>query len=332
MDTNRSARTKAILTRVGAVILVLAFVAILGLLFPERMSRAIERTQSDVWDKPYFEIGDTPFSLALAVKLVLFIVLLAVLSRVARSFVGNQVLSHLSLEESQRYSIERITEYLLFAVGFLIGLKVLGIDLSSLALVGGALGIGIGFGLQAIVANFVSGLVLLVERPIKVGDRVEAGPLNGDVVRILARSTWIRTNDNVVIIIPNTELINNQVINWTANDRQIRFTVSVGVAYGSDPLRVRELLLEVARTTQDVLETPPPEVQFSGVGDSSLNFDLRVWTVSEVRRPGVLKSELYFKMFSVFKANGIEIPFPQRDLHLRTWPEQLSAAIAPGNT
>jgi len=147
---------------------------------------------------------------------------------------------------------------------------------------------------------------------------VEVGDTNGDVVRIAARSTWVRTNDNVVIIIPNSEFINSHVTNWTANDRQVRFPIPLGVSYGSDPEQVRAVLEEVARAHPDVLTDPPPEVIFTGFGDSSLDFELRVWTITRVQWPRILRSEIYFMIFKAFKEHGIEIPFPQRDLHLRS--------------
>ena len=138
------------------------------------------------------------------------------------------------------------------------------------------------------------------------------------ITRIAARATWIRTNDNVVMIIPNSEFINSHVTNWTANDRQVRFPIPLGVSYKSDPEVVRDVLMEVADRHPDVLTVPEPEVVFTGFGDSSLNFILNVWTVTRVQYPRILASEIYFMMFKAFKEHGIEIPFPQRDLHLRS--------------
>jgi small-conductance mechanosensitive channel len=233
------------------------------------------------------------------------------------------VLVRTSLDQGQRYAFAHIVGYLAYLFGLLVGLQLVGLNLSNLVLLGSAIGIGLGFGLQNIANNFVSGIILLTERPIRVGDRVEVGGTNGDVVRIGARSTWVRTNDNVVIIIPNSEFINNRVTNWTANDRQVRFAYRVGVSYGSDPDRVRDILTEVALRHPDVLADPPPEVLFSGFGDSSLDFQLRVWTVHRVQTPLVLGSELYYAIFDAFRKQGIEIPFPQRDLHLKTLPASL---------
>jgi small-conductance mechanosensitive channel len=231
---------------------------------------------------------------------------------------GNRVLKRTSLNPGQQYAFAQIAAYLVFLFGLLIGLQWAGLNMSSLVILGGAVGIGVGFGLQNIANNFVSGIILLLERPIQVGDRVEVGDTHGDVVRIAARSTWIRTNDNVVIIIPNSEFINSHVTNWTANDRQVRFPIPLGVSYGSDPEVVRNVLMEVADNHPDVLNVPPPEILFTGFGDSSLNFELRVWTITRVQYPKELASELYFMIFKAFKEHGIAIPFPQRDLHVKS--------------
>jgi len=280
--------------------------------------------------RPYFQIGDLPVTPVFLVKTFLFFLLLGLLSRAMRRVLHDKVLVRTALDEGQRYSLGQITGYAVFLFGLLVGLQWVGLNLSSLVLLGGAVGIGVGFGLQNIANNFVSGIILLMERPIRVGDRVEVGGTNGDVVRIGGRSTWVRTNDNVVIIIPNTEFVNNRVTNWTANDRQVRFSIPLGVSYGSDPERVREVLLEVARSHPDVLKDPEPEILFARFGESSLDFELRVWTITRVKTPLPLSSELYFSIFRAFRENGIEIPFPQRDLHLKTVSPSLRAADEDG--
>ncbi len=206
----------------------------------------------------------------------------------------------------------------MFLVGLVIGLQSAGVDLSSLVVVGGAVSVGVGFGLQTVPNNFISGLILLVERPIKLGDRVEVGEINGDVVRIAARSTWVRTNDNVVIVVPNSEFVSNRITNWTANDRQVRSSVPVGVSYGSNPEEVRDVLIKVAQDHPDVLDQPDPEVRFVAFGDSSLDFELRVWTNKRVQTPKTLTSEGLFSILRPFRERGIEIPFPQRDVHLKS--------------
>ncbi len=304
--------------------LFLAFLVALLLIWmlinPYLLSGLLDRLSSDavrLWTRPYFTVGDLDVSPAFLLKALLFLALLAVFSRAGQRFVRRR-LERTSLDEGQKFALARGTGYLIFVLGFVIGLQSAGVNLQSLAVFGGALGIGLGLGLQNIANNFLSGLILLVERPIKVGDRIEVGDLNGDVVHIAARSTWIRTNDNIVIIVPNSEFITGRVTNWTANDRQIRFAIPVGVSYSSDPDRVREILLEVASSHPDVLENPAPDVRFVGFGNSSLDFELRVWTTRQVQTPKVLQSDLYFAIFRAFRRHDIEIPFPQRDLHIRS--------------
>jgi len=266
----------------------------------------------------FFKLGDLPITPVFLVKALAYFLLLGYAVRKLRETIQDRIFSWTSLDIGQQYAFAQITGYAIFVIGLIVGLQWAGLNLGSLVILGGAVGIGLGFGLQNIANNFVSGLILLFERPIRVGDRVEVGDTNGDVVRIAARSTWVRTNDNVVIIIPNSEFINSHVTNWTANDRQVRFPIPVGVSYGSDPELVRSVLEEAARSHPDVLADPPPEVIFTGFGDSSLDFELRVWTITRVQWPRILRSEIYFMIFKAFKEHGIEIPFPQRDLHLRS--------------
>ena len=151
-----------------------------------------------------------------------------------------------------------------------------------------------------------------------MGDRIETGNTLGDVVKIAARSTWVRTNDNVIIIVPNNEFINNSVTNWTANDPNVRVNIPVGVGYNSDPEAVRSLLLQAAAAHPLVLKDPRPDVIFTGYGDNSIDFSLRVWTAERAHAPLSLKSDLYFALFKLFTEHRIELPFPQRDLHIRS--------------
>jgi small-conductance mechanosensitive channel len=250
-------------TRVLILIAVVTAVMIgIGQFLPEHVASLFGDLGSDVRNalyRPYFHIGNVPVTAFFLLKSFLFLIVLRFLGRASRRLMLNQVLSRTSLEPGQKYALAQITGYLVALVWLLIGLEWVGLNMGS--------------------------LVLLTERPVQVGDRVEVGGINGDVVRIGARSTWVRTNDNVVIIIPNSEFINNRVTNWTANDRQVRFNIPLGVSYGSDPERVREVLLEVARDHPDVLKDPAPEILFAGFGDSSLDFELRVWTVTRVQTP-----------------------------------------------
>jgi len=305
-----------------------ALIALL-LFIPELLPSIFGSLRSDFRNavvRPYFHIGGLPITPAFLVKAALFLFALSIASGAIRRFLGQRVLIRTSLDEGQRYALAQIVAYLVYLFGVLVGLQLVGLNLSNLVLLGSAIGVGVGFGLQNIANNFVSGIILLTERPVRVGDRVEVGGTNGDVVRIGARSTWVRTNDNVVIIIPNSEFINNRVTNWTANDRRVRFAYPVGVSYGSDPEHVRKVLTDVALRHPDVLDDPHPEVLFAGFGDSSLDFQLRVWTVTRVQTPLVLGSELYYSIFAAFREQGIEIPFPQRDLHLKTVSASLRGA------
>jgi small-conductance mechanosensitive channel len=301
--------------------LILAFLLIWRLLSPysiPKLKQFVGSNFTKLWSEPYFHLGGVPVNPSNLTKAFVFLVLLVLAVRISRNFARRHILDYTSLDVGQKYALERGLGYLIFAAGLVVGLQSAGVNLNSLVVFGGAVGIGIGLGLQDTAKNFVSGIILLVERPIKVGDRVEVGALNGDVVRIGARATWIRTNANIVVIVPNAEFVENRVTNWTANDRQVRFSVPVGVSYGSDPEKVRDVLLEIAQRHPDVLDFPAPDVIFAGFGDSSLNFELRVWTTKQVQTPHIIKSDLYFPIFRAFRDKGIEIPFPQRDLHLRS--------------
>lgn len=220
-------------------------------------------------------------------------------------------------------SIATIVRYLLIIIGLIIIFQTTGIDLSALGLLVGALGVGIGFGLQSITNNFISGLIILFERPIKVGDRIEIDDLAGNIVDISARATTIITNDNIAVIVPNSDFINSRVINWSHNNRRIRLNFPVGVSYNEDPEKIRTLLEEVAKANSGVLSSPKPYVLFESYGDSSLNFNLLVWTSEFIDRPKILKSELYYEIFRKFKEHNVEIPFPQRDIHLKSGFEKV---------
>jgi small-conductance mechanosensitive channel len=271
----------------------------------------------EYWSQPFFHIGTAAVSPSFLFKALAYLALLFLFARGSRMFLRANILNRMDIGEGQRFAAERVFGYLVVVVGLFVGLETLGIDLRSLTVVGGAIGIGIGFGLQNIANNFISGIILLIERPIQVGDRIEVGNLSGDVVRIGSRSTWIRTNENIVIIVPNSDFISHHVINWTANDRRVRFAVKVQTAYGSDPEQVREVLKAAAASVPGVLREPAPDVWFTNFGESSLEFELRVWTDSRTHQPGRLRSELRYVIHAALKRAGIEIPFPQRVVHLR---------------
>jgi small-conductance mechanosensitive channel len=191
------------------------------------------------------------------------------------------------------------------------------VDLSGLTVVAGLLSVGIGFGLQNTASNFISGLILLFERPIKVGDWITVGEVSGDVREINLRSTTVITPDNISIIVPNSEFVSGRVVNWSHGERKIRVHIPVGVAYGSDVELVTRVLLEEAERHSGVMRTPAPKVWFTGFGDSSLNFELLAWIPEPTARPQVI-SDLNYAIDSAFRRNNVEIPFPQRDVHVRS--------------
>lgn len=267
---------------------------------------------------PLFQLGQVPITVIFMVQVATFVVALGLLSQFVMHLLERKLLVYTPLAPSQQYALARVVAYLVFLFGGLIGLESLGLNLSSLLVVGGVLGLGIGLGLQPIVSNFVAGLILLVEQPVRIGDRIQVGELFGDVVAIKGRSTWIRTNQNVVIIVPNSEFIEQRVTNWTANDRRVQIAVPVGVFRESDPEAIRTVLLKIARAHPDVLQEPPPDVLLLGYGESTLNFELRVWTERHVRTPKNLISDLYFAILESFRQASVEVSFPQRDLHVRS--------------
>jgi len=228
-----------------------------------------------------------------------------------------KLLARTHLDIGVRLAMGTIFRYVLIVIGFLIILQFIGLDMSGFTIIAGALGVGVGFGLQNITNNFVSGIIILFERPIKVGDRIEVGNVTGDVIKISMRSTAVLTNDNISIIVPNSQFISSTVINWSHTDRNVRFNIPVGVSYKSDPELVKKILMEVAKENDGVLKDPVPDVLLDEYGDSSINFILRVWTSTYITQPLVLKSQLYFSAFKKFKEHGVEIPFPQRDIHVK---------------
>lgn len=261
---------------------------------------------------------ENPVKLFDLFRLILLIALLVFLSGKLKSIFVKQILSKYSEDIGVSQSIGTIIQYFFIVLGAFIIIQSTGVNLGSLNVLAGALGVGIGFGMQNIANNFISGLIILFERPIKVGDRIEVGNVSGDVVKISSRATTVNTNDNISIIIPNSDLINKQVINWSHNDRRIRFHVPVGVSYKEDPEVIKKILLEVAENHSDILKRPKPDVLFIGYGESSLDFDLLVWTNTYIDRPVILKSKLYYIIFEKFKEHNIEIPYPQRDLHIKS--------------
>lgn len=264
-----------------------------------------------------FDIGSERISVGLAIgtagTLYGSLLLSWILPKV---FLDEKVLGH-DMERGVRISVGRLIQYFIIFIGFILTLTILGLDFTKLTIILSALGVGIGFGLQGIVNNFVSGLILLFEQPLRVGDSIEFGGNWANIKKIGLRSTTVQTLDQAEVIIPNADLVNNQLTNWTLSNRQGRIKIPVGVAYGSDVSLVIETLLACAAEHDMIAKSPPPQVLFLAFGESSLNFELRVW-IRDVDNRLQMVSELHQKIDRSFRDANIEIAFPQRDLHLRS--------------
>ena len=266
------------------------------------------------WNAPLPAIKLSLIQIFLLVALL--IAVFWVSSRTKR-FLFNRLLAQSGLDRSLQYAIAQVASNIVLVVGIVIVLENTGIHLAALAVFAGAVGVGVGFGLQNIASNFISGLVILAERPITIGDRVEVAGIVGQVEHIRARSTVIRTNDNIMMIVPNTKFIDSPVTNWTYGDRRVRFRIPVGVAYGSNVNKVQDALLAVAHENPHTLKEPGPSVFLDRFGDSSIDFKLMVWSSEMSAQPSRYRSDLNFAIAKKFRETGIEFPFPQRDVHIR---------------
>jgi len=266
------------------------------------------------WNAP---IAAIHLSLLQILLLVVLLVAVFWISSLTKRFLFNRLLAHSGLERSLQYAIAQIVSNIVLIVGIFIVLENTGIHLAALAVFAGAVGVGVGFGLQNIASNFISGLVILAERPITIGDRVEVAGVVGRVHQIRARSTVIMTNDNIAMIVPNSKFIDSPVTNWHYGDPSVRFRLPVGVAYGSDVNKVRDALIAAAREHSATLADPEPTALLEKFGDSTIDFELVAWSREMSHRPRRFKSDLNYLVHKHLSAAGIEIPNPQRDLHIR---------------
>ncbi|MBD1401034.1 mechanosensitive ion channel family protein [Pelovirga terrestris] len=272
----------------------------------------------DILQWPMIETADTRITAWAILSFVVLVVGLLWFARKTQRWLAEGPLLRVRMSESARYSIGALVRYLILLIGLLIILQTVGIDLTTFNVLAGAIGIGVGFGLQNIVSNFIAGLIIMFERPVKMGDRIVVGGVEGNVVNIGARSTTVLDNDNIAVIVPNSKFITDDIVNWKYNNNEVRFRIPVSVAYGSDARQVEKLLLEIADQEDDVLKLPPPAVRFLEFGDNGLLFELRAWSSSLVDRKGKLISQLNFAIYERFNQEGIAFPFPQRDIHLRS--------------
>lgn len=267
------------------------------------------------WNEPLPGVKLTLVQIFLLVALLIAVFWIS--SRTKR-FLFNRFLAKSGLDRGLQYAIAQIFSNIVLIVGIFIVLDNAGIHLGTLTVFAGAVGVGVGFGLQNIASNFISGLVILAERPISIGDRIEVAGIAGQVQHIRARSTVILTNDNITMIVPNTKFIDSPVTNWTYGDPRVRFRLPVGVAYGSDVNKVREALIAAAREHPAALTEPKPDAFLDKFGPSTIEFELVVWSEEMSHRPRRFKSDLNFLIEKKLREAGIEIPNPQRDLHIRS--------------
>jgi small-conductance mechanosensitive channel len=275
-------------------------------------------------------IGDVTISFGDILVALGTFALILLLTRLGQRLLTNRVLPQTGFDSGVQNSLSAGFGYLGILFAAIFGISALGVDLSNIALIAGALSVGIGFGLQTIVSNFVSGIILLIERPIKVGDWVLVGGNEGTVRRITVRSTELQTFQRASVIIPNSDFISTPVINWTHKDHYGRIEVAVGVAYGSDVEKVRDVLLDCAQRHERVLTSPEPHVVFMNFGASSLDFELRCFT-SEVSYRLLISSDLRFAIEKAFREAGIDIPFPQQVVHFADQPFGRPVSITSGN-
>ena len=267
-----------------------------------------------------FTIGKVNLSIKGILMAVVIVYLTQLAVRIGRALINSQILEKRQLERGFKDSVLTVSSYLGWGIGLLMALAVIGVDATSLAVVFGALSVGIGFGLQNIFNNFISGLILLFERPIQVGDYVEVGGLWAEVKKINVRATVVQTFDNAAVIIPNSEFISQRVTNWSFKDKRMRRNLEVGVAYGSDIELVSKTLQEIVRAHKKVYKYPRPDVLFIDHGASALTFRLRIWT--HVDDFWSVPSQIRFDIDRRFRELGIEIAFPQQDIHIRSYPEE----------
>ncbi len=266
------------------------------------------------WNAPIPGISLSLFQIFLLIALLITVFWLS--SRTKR-FLFNRFLARSGLDRGLQHAIAQIVGYAVLIIGIIIVLENAGIHIGTLTVFAGAVGVGVGFGLKNIASNFISGLLILAERPIAIGDRIEVAGITGQVRQIRARSTLIMTNDNIAMIVPNEKFIDSPVTNWTYTDRRVRFRLPVGVAYGSDVNKVREALIAAARDHSATLSDPAPDAFLEKFGDSTIDFQLVVWSEEMSRRPSRFRSDLNYLIYKHLTVVGIEIPNPQRDVHIR---------------
>lgn len=291
-----------------------------ALQIPDPSEYTVGETFQYIWDLlqvQLFSIQDSPVTFMKLTIFILLIVGFSVLASIIKRVLNNRILPRFIKDSGLCYTLSRMSQYVVVVIGIFISFQFLGIDMTGLAVIFGFLSVGIGFGLQNVTSNFISGLIVLFERPISVGDRVSVNDIEGDIEEINIRSTKVKTLDNISIIVPNLEFVSKDVINFSHGDPTYRLSIDVGVAYSSDLDKVIKALNEVADENDTVLDNPKHDVHLRAFGDSAWDMKLLVWIPDVKKRYGV-QNELNQAIVRKFAEYEIEIPFPQRDLHVRS--------------
>ncbi|WP_019674942.1 mechanosensitive ion channel family protein [Arsukibacterium perlucidum] len=274
-------------------------------------------------------VGETRISVLAVIKLVLMIALAFTLAIWLAEFINKRMQSSTSISPSMRVGFAKFSKFLLITIAFLVALNAVGINLSSLAVFGGALGVGLGFGLQRIASNFISGFILVFDRSIKPGDIITVGQNFGWVEQLNARYVVVRNREGVDTLIPNENLITSEVINWSYADTNVRMIIKVQISYDNDPEHALALMLACAKVSPRILTEPPPTVRLMEFADSGIELQLRVWIADMEKGTGEIRSAINLAIWRTFKENNITIPYPQRDLHIKSgWPPATGTVAA----
>jgi small-conductance mechanosensitive channel len=278
-----------------------------------------------------FTFGRITVSVSSVIVGTIVLVVTIFIARWASALLERRLANRRHIDPGLRYTICRLARYIVFTIGLLVALKqAFAIDLTSIAVIFTALSVGIGFGLQYIAADIASGFILLFERPIRIGDRVTIGDDEGDVQSINLRTTIVTTNDRIAIIVPNSKLVSQRVVNWSYGDPRARIAIPIGVADDSDIELVTETLIEASHSVSNVLEEPKPRVQFLKFGDYSLDFRLLVWT-NQPRRHVQIRSDINFRIARLFRERSIKIPYPTQEFLLKGMPRELEPSLLSDN-
>jgi potassium efflux system protein len=274
---------------------------------------------SELWQFKIITIDSHPVTVGKLIIALLFLVIGLLAVRISFRLLGSRLLSKTPLKKSTASAIQKMFSYFAYLLVLLFALRMVNIPLAAFAFLGGAIALGVGFGAQNIINNFISGFIIMTEKPITIGNLVEIDGVLGEVEDIGARCTRIRTGENIHILVPNSSFLEKNITNWTLSDNKIRTKVVTGVVYGSPVRQVEELLIKAAKENEKILKSPEPFVVFNDFGDNALVFEVYFWiTIQRIIERRLIESSVRFRVDDLFREAGIVIAFPQRDVHLDT--------------